>query len=85
MLAAAATRFGRSAGSAIAAVVGPDEIQFWLGLALVAAGLWSVWRPGAYLAPGLVLVWSSLPSRAPFIARAREASAPETVHRKRAA
>jgi len=54
---------------AVTSVIGPDEIQFWLGLILVAAGFWSFWRPGSYLVPGVVLVWSSLPSRAPLVAR----------------
>lgn len=71
----------RLAMAAIATVLGPDEIQFWFGLALVAVGFWSVWRPGAYLVPGCVLVWSSLPSRAPFIARA-EADPRKAARRK---
>lgn len=50
-------------------VVGPDELVLLAGLALVADGLWQVWRPGAFLAPGVVLVWIALPERKPFIER----------------
>jgi hypothetical protein len=39
-----------------------------VGLGLMAYGCWLSWRPGAFLLPGLVLVWLSLPSRAPFVA-----------------
>lgn len=67
--------------AAIATVIGPDEIQFWLGLLLVGGGLWFVWRPAAFVVPGLVLIWSALPSRAPFIARP---VVDDNVKRKRA-
>lgn len=63
----------RAVLAAIVSAVGPDEIHFWLGLALLSAGLWMVWAPGACLAPGLVLVWVSLPTRAPFVARSHQA------------
>lgn len=50
---------------------GVDELHLFAGLALVAAGFW--WLPdlqirsGAMLAPGAVLVWISVPMRAPFV------------------
>jgi len=40
-----------------------------VGLALMSVGLWEAWRPGAYLAPGVILVWMALPARRPFIHR----------------
>lgn len=64
---------------AVAEAIGPDEIQLWLGLLLVAAGFWWVWKPGACLVPGSILIWTSLPTRAPFVAR-RPAAAED--HRK---
>lgn len=80
---AGVVRCAHSVRSAIAAVVGPDEIQFWLGLVLVACGFWSFWRPGSYLVPGLALIWSSLPSRAPFVARTESGRAGREEPRKR--
>jgi hypothetical protein len=46
-----------------------DEIQVLVGLALIAAGCWMAWRPGAFLIPGAVLVWMAMPSRSAFIER----------------
>lgn len=49
--------------------IGSDEILIGAGLGLIAAGLWDVWRPGALIVPGAVLVWIGLPQRAPFVSR----------------
>ena len=46
-----------------------EEIGIAIGVALVAIGLWQIWKPGAFLAIGLVVLWVVLPSRAPFIER----------------
>jgi hypothetical protein len=53
--------------AAIAAHVGPDELALTGALLLIGWGCWQVWRPAAALAPGLVLLWISLPGRSPFI------------------
>lgn len=55
--------------SAIAGEIGRDEIYLASGLALIAAGCWLTWQPGAFLVPGATLVWIALPSRTAFIAR----------------
>lgn len=54
---------------AIASEVGRDELVLLLGLVMVAAGLYDVWRPGSLIVPGAILVWQALPSRAVFISR----------------
>lgn len=54
---------------AISSEIGRDEIYLAAGLALIAAGCWLTWRPGAFLLPGAVLVWIALPCRAAFIDR----------------
>lgn len=61
----------------VAAVFGPnglerDELLVIAGLLLVVRGLWLAWRPGAFLFPGLVILWIALPPRDPFIARPTE-------------
>ena len=43
-----------------------SDVALWLGVALIAWGLWDAWRPGVYLAPGIVLVWVALPPRRKF-------------------
>lgn len=56
------------AGEAIAAEVGRDELFILAALLLIATGFWDLWRPGSYLAPGGVLLWLALPTRARFVA-----------------
>lgn len=48
-----------------------DAQSLLLGVAigLIAFSLWTVWRPGAYLVPGIILLWIVLPTRRPFIDR----------------
>lgn len=58
--------------SGLGRVIGPDEIHFWGGLALVAVGLWFVWWPAAFLVSGAVLLWHGWPTRAPFIDRSAD-------------
>jgi hypothetical protein len=53
----------------VATAIGVDELLLVLALTLVAVGMWQVWKPGAYLVPGLVLLWIVLPQRASWIAR----------------
>lgn len=50
-------------------VIGIDECVLVLGLALIAYGfaLMPSWAAGSALAPGGVLVWLSVPTRARFI------------------
>ena len=65
-----AVRRGATAvGTFIADQIGRDELLLAGGLALVSVGLWETWRPGAYLVPGLVMLWIGLPSRAAFVER----------------
>lgn len=40
-----------------------------VGLLLIAAGCWDVWRPGSLIVPGAVLIFYALPTRPPFIHR----------------
>lgn len=58
-----------AAWALIASVIGFDEIAIAVGLALVAFGLWDVWRPGAFILPGMVILWMAVPSRPAFITR----------------
>ena len=44
-----------------------DELLLLLALALIARGLADVWQPGAWLVPGLVLLWIVLPTRRVFV------------------
>jgi hypothetical protein len=46
-----------------------DELVLAAGVILIAIGCWDLWRPGAFLVPGAILVWISLPARTGFIAR----------------
>ena len=56
-----------SLGRAICAAFGQDEIALIVALGLIAFGLWDVWRPGSFIAPGVVLLWIYLPARLPFV------------------
>lgn len=49
--------------------VGRDEVYLYGGLILIAIGLWNVWRPGSFIAPGAAFVWISMPKRTAFIER----------------
>lgn len=58
----------------LAAMFGPngferEELLLTFALALIARGLWLAWQPGAYLVPGVVILWMVLPSRKAFVAR----------------
>lgn len=53
----------------VTSIVGPDELLLATALILIAAGAWLVWKPGAFLAPGIVLLWIGLPTRKPLIER----------------
>jgi hypothetical protein len=44
-----------------------DELLLAFALLLLARGLVDVWRPGAYLVPGAVLLWIVLPTRRAFV------------------
>lgn len=44
-----------------------EEIGIVIALALIAVGFWWAWRPGAFLVPGLVILWLVLPTRRPFV------------------
>lgn len=55
--------------SAITSVVGIDELLIYAAIGLVAKGASMVWAPGAYLVPGIVMLWMYLPQRGSFIAR----------------
>ena len=49
--------------------VGLDDVVLGVALLLIAAGFWSAWKPGAFIVPGVVLLWLVLPSRSPFVTR----------------
>lgn len=58
----------------LSALFGPsglerDELLVIAALLLVARGFWLAWRPGAYLFPGLIILWIALPAREVFITR----------------
>jgi len=55
--------------NSLTSVIGADELGLALALGLIAVGLWSVWRPGSFLVPGVILLWIALPARRPFIER----------------
>lgn len=55
--------------TAIAAVVGVDELQLLVGLTFVTVALWPLLARLALVVPGGILVWLALPSRAPFVHR----------------
>lgn len=67
MARAAISRRGRAAAVTIAGLIGPDEILVGAALVLIAVGMWQVWKPGAFLVPGVVLLWIGIPQRAPFV------------------
>ena len=46
-----------------------DDAVLLVALGFVSVGAGLVWLPAAFLAPGLVLLWLVLPSRAAFITR----------------
>ncbi len=54
-------------GRAVASAFGQDELALIAALGLIAFGLWDVWRPGSFIAPGIVLLWIYLPARLPFV------------------
>lgn len=54
---------------AVRGEIGRDELFLSWALLLIAVGFWDLWRPGAFLAPGLVLLYVALPTRAPFVDR----------------
>ena len=62
----------RAIVAAITNVLGTDELLLLTALLLVAGGFWQVWRPGAFIVPGLVLLYIALPSRSAFIVRIPE-------------
>ena len=69
--------------SLLAREVGGRECVLVLSLCLIAKGLWDWWRPGAYLVPGVVLLWIALPIRPPFVLRQRHDTPDDVLTRKR--
>jgi hypothetical protein len=55
--------------TALTSEIGVDEVMPAIGLGLLAYGLWLAWAPGAFIAPGLVVLWTYLPARVPFVVR----------------
>jgi hypothetical protein len=49
--------------------IGAREALLLISLALIAFGFWLFWRPGAFLAPGVVLLWLAVASNAAFVLR----------------
>jgi hypothetical protein len=56
-------------GRMLAGELDAQTVVFVAGLGLVGYGAALVYLPAGYLAPGLVLLWWTLPSRPPFLAR----------------
>jgi hypothetical protein len=59
-----------------------DVILLALAVGLIAIGFWDWWRPGAFVVPGLVVLWIVLPSRRPFVVRDQQPSDPVLHQRK---
>lgn len=56
--------FSTRLATALAAIIGVDELGLLMALGLVGVGCWHVWRPaGAALVCGLVLLWIFVPQR----------------------
>lgn len=59
--------------SAIVASIGrmlaslTEELAILTGLILIGIGFWDCWRPGSFLAPGIVLLWLFVPQREKFV------------------
>jgi hypothetical protein len=58
----------RRAAAVVQRELDADVILLLTALLLIATGFWNWWRPGAYVVPGLVLLWLTLPARLPFVA-----------------
>jgi hypothetical protein len=54
--------------NAIVAAIWPDELLLAIGLVLLTVGLWPLLAQVALIAPGVVLVWMTVPTRARFVA-----------------
>jgi hypothetical protein len=59
----------RRVGQWLARELDAQTVVFLAGLGMVGYGAALVYPPAGYLAPGLVLLWWTLPSRPPFLAR----------------
>jgi hypothetical protein len=46
-----------------------QQLFFAGGIVLVSIGAGAVYSPAGYLAPGVVLLWTYLPTRPPFVVR----------------
>lgn len=55
--------------SALGRVLGSltEELAILIALLLIGIGFWDFWRPGSFLAPGIVLLWLFVPQRRAFI------------------
>lgn len=67
--------------SALRSAVGLDEVLLVSGLVMITVSLWPIAGRLALLAPGAVITWIVLPTRAPFIVRKID---PESVRKARA-
>jgi hypothetical protein len=67
----------------LATGLGPDERGIAVGLVLLTAGLWSFFGAGALVAPGVVVLWDSVPPRAAWIIH--RTPEPETPTKRRTA
>lgn len=69
-------RFGKALGEAAISVkealrsaIGVEEALIYTALGLLACGCWQIWKPGAFIIPGAVMLFMYLPQRQPFINR----------------
>ena len=58
-----------SVSGAIRKVIGINEVAIYTSLALISCGAWQVYKPAAFLVPGVIMLWMYLPQRVPFFSR----------------
>ncbi len=63
-------RFRKALSTAFAmftSVFGIEEAAVYTAIVLLAEGCWQIWKPGAFLVPGAVMLWMYLPPRKAFV------------------
>lgn len=56
-----------------------DAADIWIAIALglISYGCWDLYRPAAFIVPGVALLWIALPPRPPFFDRTEPAKKPQ--------
>ena len=65
-----------AAWAAIRRAFGLEDLVLLIALSLLAIGLWQAWKPGAFIVPGLILLWLSLPARTGFVVKEQQQQKP---------